>query len=266
MSREQLFVSKYKCMCNKCFRLHDMKIEVSIDHIYPFTNHDTYLTFDEEEIDEGTVACKSCGSTDMALIDEKISAAVQELNKKGYYTLYSCEGHLDNVNETTDCSSLPYIMFTKCIPVSMFEKLPDGWYVDLDNNLIGIAIYYTEYNEDDSIDINFDENELLNWVQSLPRMIDENDQLIKHDQFMQMNAIYGACYPDIFDIDRTSMYDVNMIALPLRSPRFFDQMIAFAEMKRFKNYELSVILKEAELINERPIGIPPLSVAVRKVK
>nr|DAS76713.1 MAG TPA: hypothetical protein [Caudoviricetes sp.] len=51
------------------------------------------------------VRCRFCGAS-MIQIDEEISYQVSQFNKKGFLTLFSCEGHYENGG-----ISLPYIVF-----------------------------------------------------------------------------------------------------------------------------------------------------------
>ena len=68
-------------------------------------------------------------------IDENIAYIIQELNLKGYKTMFCCEGHVEN----DDVLTLPYIVFENGIEL---PSCPDGWYV---------LIFNEWYNEDDNV-------------------------------------------------------------------------------------------------------------------
>ena len=77
-----------------------------------------------------TIQCTKCKeiTTFLYELDPNITPMIAELNRKGYDTVYSCEGH--RVNE--DEQSQPYIMFK--YPgqrtVVDYYPLPDPWYLE----------------------------------------------------------------------------------------------------------------------------------------
>ena len=63
-----------------------------------------------------TAMCPICVSR-MVPIDIGILDQITELNNRGFYTIYCCEGHcynIDNIRGTND-TSLPYVLFDSCI-------------------------------------------------------------------------------------------------------------------------------------------------------
>ena len=130
-------------------------------------------------------------------VDEDIATTISLLNKKGYYTKYSCTGHvkdprlyelykLENVGEF---KSLGYIVddnnilmpYTYTSVYIMFDNnynfnnLPEGFYVsDDDNCIISCEIYYYDSNlKRKSANIIDEEiktanTKLLKWANDLP--------------------------------------------------------------------------------------------------
>lgn len=75
-----------------------------------------------------TCACKKCGTIvtqgSAEFLDPNIALAVSYLNKAGYETVGSCEGHPDSLYSSS--FSLPYISFKERYDISVTD-LPEGW-------------------------------------------------------------------------------------------------------------------------------------------
>lgn len=75
--------------------------------------------------------------TDCFDVDDAIAEAIQILNRKGYYTLFSCSGHTDDQHYPGHA----YVQFDQ---VMIPEEIPEGWYYEDDVNLY---YQYTSMNE-----------------------------------------------------------------------------------------------------------------------
>ena len=134
-------------------------------------------------------------------VDEDIAEAISLLNKKGYKTMYCCSGHVkdpriyekwklkkDEIINTPDTHIIyedndfkevlrpwtftsTYIMFDKDYE---FKTLPKGFYLDSDNVIDRITEFYIDNIKKDSNiiqkEINEANNDLLEWVKSLPNL------------------------------------------------------------------------------------------------
>ena len=114
---------------------------------------------------EFEVGCEECGNrftTDLIGIDPNICGVIEMLNKLGYKTDFSCEGHVYDSGNI----SVPYISFISSDATDKY-KSPNGWRVEVNNNG-GTTIYY---NEDFKYDNNGKEKQralglLEDWVRS----------------------------------------------------------------------------------------------------
>lgn len=92
--------------------------------------------------DYGTsVTCSKCNSKVQIkkycnTIDPNIAPYIEELNKLGYKTLFSCEGH-ECINNFKDSIEYAYIYFADCFRMSMLfsigtisDSIFDNWYID----------------------------------------------------------------------------------------------------------------------------------------
>ena len=123
-------------------------------------------------------------------VDELIADTIKVLNKKGYYTRYSCSGHVsdfriyelhndynikDNIGYLMDDGSrlIPYTFTTVYVFFDNnynFQTLPDGFVKN--NNVIEFIIdYYIDgvrkKNDDIANEIMFANRILLEWAMSL---------------------------------------------------------------------------------------------------
>lgn len=108
---------EYRYMCPICFNYVKK----------PCAEHLTSV--DEEDIAERGKPnkCPKCGHEKMFVIDARICDAVQDLNRKGYFTRFCCEGHVYK----EDSESIPYISFESKIWKSPNDlHLPSSWYAE----------------------------------------------------------------------------------------------------------------------------------------
>ena len=109
--------------------------------------------------------CKDCDYRHAFIeLDAGIGEMVSELNKKGYYTFYSCEGHPE-----LEESPLAYIYFQfnkATIPyvLDLFSDLPTSWFLDLSDLKRDMLIIRSD-NLSDSLYL----LELQEWVETLPK-------------------------------------------------------------------------------------------------
>ena len=120
-SIQETIIRRVKHMCSHCYTLleGDMIVEFrSVVRNYP------------SDIDKGIVidpiaigVCPYCGHDgEFVCIDFKLAETISLLNKKGYRTKYSCEGHGKRLE--------PYIYFSAFQFTDNFNTLPSSWYVD----------------------------------------------------------------------------------------------------------------------------------------
>lgn len=139
---------------------------------------------------------------DVFEVDNDIAEIISLLNKKGYYTRYSCSGHVKDpriyemykikkdeefddktigylVKDSKDGYEIlmpyrytsVYIMFDKKYE---FDKLPNGFYISYDEvtTIYKDVMYYNngikKKSNDIQIEIDKANNELLEWVKTLP--------------------------------------------------------------------------------------------------
>ena len=117
---------KLGLMCPNCFNVtkHQITISgrtvISADH-----NNDIAPWLDRVYVAYECPACKS-HNVNLIELDPNIADAISILNKKGYRTLYCCEGH---GNESIDA----YIYFeSKPLLDKFTHTIPITWYVDYD--------------------------------------------------------------------------------------------------------------------------------------
>lgn len=111
-------------MCKKCFKIHKFVIRKEINYSSRFEimnteDHNEQFELDQDEVltnlivhlsylsvpNEIHLRCDDCNRvTAHAILDYNMAEIITELNKKGYTTAYSCDGHYD-------MRSIPYIVF-----------------------------------------------------------------------------------------------------------------------------------------------------------
>ena len=76
--------------------------------------------------------CPKCGEqADFIELDINMAQIISTLNTKGYYTAYSCEGHLD-LNEDLFIRSYIYFYLNDDKDILDKHPLPNGWFIDDD--------------------------------------------------------------------------------------------------------------------------------------
>ena len=176
MSKDMTTISSYKKYCMDCNSLEDIKICICLDgNNFSRSNKLKATVTDYDTAQPIDMACKSCGSINTTILDDKIAVLVSKLNAKGYKTKYSCEGHASIISDGGYNYSLPYVSFDESIPILIFNTLPEGWHVSWsDFNRrpkfgLNAAIYYRNENAESSEErIDFDVDSIINWADSLP--------------------------------------------------------------------------------------------------
>ena len=105
--------------------------------------------------------CINCNNTvDFITVDDKIADVIITLNKKGYITLFSCEGHGEY------SGAYIYFAYQRYINIEGFEEtLPDEWEVDkvdLESEALVIRA------KDEFKTGNYDVDKLQTWANNLP--------------------------------------------------------------------------------------------------
>ena len=104
--------------CRECHTLYELKGVV----LHNITAVDTALKSSDFSL--YNIQCKNCGNL-MIVLDKEISEDIALLNKKGYTTEFSCQGH-----SLEDCS---YIAFDDKATKALLDKKiipPDKWYYE----------------------------------------------------------------------------------------------------------------------------------------
>lgn len=178
MSQRTCFHSTYTKYCTKCHALEPIDIIVGLD--CDGSSDSNKLVADvinANKKDESIPRkCKFCDSNYTIILDDNIAPLVAVLNKKGYKTKYSCEGHISSDRRWQPCYfSTPYVSLVSSIPVGIFDNIPDGWYVEWNKTKhrekygFGLSIRYLDTNAksiEDSIE--FDSDAIMKWADNLP--------------------------------------------------------------------------------------------------
>lgn len=156
-------------MCSNCYELTPIKMEAKSTLIYkPKLNicFNPLISYD----------CEECGyDNEVAIIlDGKIASIISDLNKKGYKTCYSCEGHFNNYcTEYIDDNdefifnvAEAYISFEKPLEV---DSIPKFWVLYNEDDEMKHRIITTNSDEK-----GFNKNKALDslrvWVKNLPEV------------------------------------------------------------------------------------------------
>lgn len=134
--------------------------------------------------------CPHCGnSVTLIEVDPCIIQVVSILNKKGYLTNFSCEGH----NETSN----PYIYFSNKKQMEKYlHTIPTSWFLDLEDIKEGRFIIRTEF-EQKNVAI----YELLEWANGL-------DDADKDDIANTLRArLFDKISKDIMDVYNIESFD-----------------------------------------------------------
>lgn len=107
-------------LCPECFEVSYFKIDPE-RRMYKYD-----LSINEDDSPKYTCKCHNCGYTltqgSQSFIDPNIAEALSYLNKAGYETVYSCEGHMSDMYI---CEMSPlYITFKNH---HNFDSIPEGW-------------------------------------------------------------------------------------------------------------------------------------------
>lgn len=141
-------------------------------------------------------------------IDFNIARAIDILNEKGYFTVFSCEGHAGNDLDGEDFLSVPYIYFlSNRIVMKAIDKhpLPDTWKFETYGKSIilrsKICNYLNSMKQEEILKIWNQKKEmedLMEWVDSLePAYSKEEYAEAKHffisnsNQIICENAFYS---------------------------------------------------------------------------
>lgn len=160
-------------MCPKCFGLSFHKFNFSYSSIlsqnYTTDIPDTEFFSYKDDIDINpetvevcpvvnyiTEKCPHCNTdTKLIEVDAYIAEVVSLLNKKGYFTNFSCEGH----NESTN----PYISFSNKKQMEKYvHTIPTSWFVDTEDLKMNKFIIRTDFCQKQVAIY-----ELLEWVKGL---------------------------------------------------------------------------------------------------
>ncbi len=106
------------------------------------------------KIKEKKEVCKKCGGYNLINIDDLLIESIINFNKKGYKTLYSCQGHLENKNL--------YIRFDK-LP----SNVPKNLRIDTYNT---IRYHFSELNNRDFF---LEQLDIINIITEWSEEIDE---------------------------------------------------------------------------------------------
>lgn len=87
-------------------------------------------------------------------IDFNIARAINILNEKGYFTVFSCEGHIGNDLDGEHFFSAPYIYFLsdKVLKVMEEHPLPDTWKYEIHGKSIVIRSKISNYSDSMSLE------------------------------------------------------------------------------------------------------------------
>lgn len=159
---------KHRVICPKCFSDNGTVEEVTSFKFTANKKVDENETLSDMHMWGAGVIntegiCVSCGEyQNFFHVDDKIADVIITLNKKGYITLFSCEGHEDSPGA--------YIYFKN--PDINFdgftENLPDEWFLDeQDKEQLGAIVIRSKPEFDDG---SYDVSKLQEWANKLPML------------------------------------------------------------------------------------------------
>jgi hypothetical protein len=142
-TKDTIFCSSFHLMCSKCFKTKELYINVNENHVAD-TLYEEYNDVDERicrhrPIAENDFCCDECGGK-MFEIDQSMAIPIALLNRMGYTTEFSCEGHLGKPKVGKDGELVdaelgveycdhPYIVFAYGVKLPF---LPLGWKLEAD--------------------------------------------------------------------------------------------------------------------------------------
>lgn len=112
-------------------------------------------------------------------LDDNIAEDIMELNKLGYTSTFSCEGHLEEFKKIgLDLYTMgTYISFNNIARIQLSNEfgynIPNNWIYSDKNKQLIIRRYYTSeevelFTKEQLLELTW--KELHNWVESLPRV------------------------------------------------------------------------------------------------
>ena len=163
--------------CNNCYTPVVFDYDISIDSKSEIHGNIMYNT-SIDDIKEVVVTCPKCNCEYEAIgIDPNIVDTIALLNKKGYTTLYSCEGNrisFKDINPDSLCNA--YISFKdNHMDVLSDNPLPYNWNVDLSLNEFVIrsnipdGMPVEEYCSEEVLKERMDS--IYKWAESLPNNV-----------------------------------------------------------------------------------------------
>lgn len=139
---EESYQGTVKVMCPNCFSLFECIIKSKNSTLINQEKSDIFIYYNckpQYIIDE--CVCGAISNYGIEL-DYNIADIISELNKKGFYTRYCCEGHLSG-------SIKPYIMFQEKKIMEYYNILPFSWDINLsflkyNNKIVFESDYYNK--------------------------------------------------------------------------------------------------------------------------
>jgi len=207
---------KIGLMCPKCLKMHyaDINNCITISNKNIDTNVEYYMQ------------CEECSShTKMIVIDYNIAEAIEILNKKGYFTVYCCEGHVEyDIEDNLYYYAPGYIYFLISYDKSILDRnpLPTEWLIYEEEAECGIFVIRENLSliepdfqntgfkltDKQHIELYADSKtkyiNLLEWVKQLPPMY--NDDLYPA---MQMVYTSQSTIDRILDINAEKISRLN---------------------------------------------------------
>ena len=117
-------------MCPRCYNIYEVALAV-MEAATAISTNDLHI----DDIFLGySIYCKcpSCKTEDLFIeLDTNIAKAISIFNKKGYKTLYCCEGHKYTENYYDYIAS--YIYFKDRSILEYIDYLPETWFLDYTN-------------------------------------------------------------------------------------------------------------------------------------
>lgn len=140
-------------MCPHCFNLHKASIKVKVNAEILSTEVGDINIYSGYNV---SMTCSKCKHyNDSIILDPNIAPAISIFNRKGYRTLFCCEGHGNKI---------PYVYFEDNFIMSVIHTLPLTWYLDIDDyqnmNVIIIRSFILDWREA--------VYDLILWAESIP--------------------------------------------------------------------------------------------------
>ena len=171
----------------------DFDEEVNGEKIYRdcvFINKNNWDIIDEEEGKNTIIDIEKDVPKDCFIVDKKMANIVRDLNRKGYKTLYSCQGHYDRDSETTFVLSNLYVTFELGDKYQYFLKnlveLPRAFHFEITHSFEDV---------DDEIAMSFgfkdpNENNLMVGIYANSYYVDNIHSVEEYNIFNRMELCY----------------------------------------------------------------------------